>query len=231
MQPTQRNILIIAAVIVAILAGVMYQKTHIAPVTQQTATTTDATELANIDFSKISTTTKIGEYTITPLPTGTPAPTAPDYTKPAVYSATVSAEVRTALEAQFVDVRANLSKNKNDLNEWLHLGVLYKTAGDYQAAVAPWTYVAKLPTNVSYIAYGNLGDLYLNFLKDYPKAEANYKAAVSIKPEVIEYYRGLFTLYRNFYKTNTSAAADIVAQGLRANPNNPDLLQMQSELK
>ena len=84
---------------------------------------------------------------------------------------------------------------------------------------------------VNYIAYGDLGDLYMNFDVNYPKAEANYKAAIAIKPTVIDYYRDLYTLYTSFYKTGTSAAADIVALGLKNNPNNPDLLQLQAQLK
>ena len=85
------------------------------------------------------------------------------------------------------------------------------------------------PTN--YIAYGDLGDLYMNFDVNYPKAEANYKAAIAINPHVIDYYRDLYTLYTSFYKVGTGAAANILAQGLKANPNNPDLLQLQSQIE
>lgn len=143
----------------------------------------------------------------------------------------LASDVQVAIRTKEEALIAELTKTPSRLDLWLSLGVYRKMAGDYAGAALAWQYVADAgPASVTYIAHGNLGDLYMNFLKDYPKAEANYKAAIQIKPDFIDYYRSLFTLYRSFYKTNTTAAADIVAQGLKANPNNKDLLQLQAQL-
>lgn len=155
----------------------------------------------------------------------------PSLTGSIVINASLASDVQAALRTKEEALITELKAAPTRVDLWLSLGVYRKIAGDYAGAAAAWQYVADAgPANIKYIAYGNLGDLYMNFLKNYPKAEANYKAAIHIKPDFIDYYRSLFTLYRSFYKTNTTAAADIVAQGLKANPNNADLLQLQAQL-
>ena len=71
----------------------------------------------------------------------------------------------------------------------------------------------------------------MNFDVNYPKAESSYKAAIAIKPTVVDYYKDLATLYTSFYKTNQGLATAIVTQGLKANPGSADLLQLQASLK
>ena len=156
---------------------------------------------------------------------------APSLNGPVVVSASLSVDAQTVLRQSEANLIASLKKDPTRVDLWLQLGVDRKIAGDYAGAIAAWNYVAEAgPASINYIAYGNLGDLYMNFQVNYPKAEADYKAAIAIKPDVIDYYKSLFTLYTSFYKTNTTAAADIVAQGLKANPNNPDLLRLQAQL-
>ena len=147
-------------------------------------------------------------------------------------SSSLPADEQTNLRTQEQTIITELKAAPTRTDLWLQLGVDRKIASDYAGAIAAWNYVAAAGSNtVNYIAYGNLGDLYMNFDVNYPKAETKYKAAIAIKPTVIDYYRNLYTLYTSFYKTGTSAAADIVAQGLKANPNNPDLLQLQAQLQ
>ena len=110
-------------------------------------------------------------------------------------------------------------------------GQTKKNAGDYRGAATIWESVALSNTFVSFIAYANLADLYTNFIKDYPQAEVDLKNVISIKPDYIDAYRNLYMLYTVYgYKAGTSAAADILAQGLKANPGNQDLLNMQAQL-
>ena len=85
------------------------------------------------------------------------------------------------------------------------------------------------PTNP--VAFQDLGDLYQTYKVNYPKAETNYLLAVSLQPTNIDLYRKLYTLYKYQYKTDTTAAADILVQGLKANPNNPDLIKLQASDK
>jgi len=145
-------------------------------------------------------------------------------------SSSLPADAQAALRTQEQTLITELKAAPTRTDLWLQLGMDRKIGGDYAGAIAAWNYVAAAGSNaVNYIAYGNLGDLYMNFDVNYPKAEANYKAAIAINPQVIDYYRDLYTLYTSFYKTGTTAAASIIAQGLKANPNNPDLLQLQAQ--
>ncbi len=150
-----------------------------------------------------------------------------------VFSANLPTEAVSILRTKEQATISAIKKEPTRVDLWLELGVYRKMAGDYQGAADAWSYVAQTgPTSVNYIAYGNLGDLYMNFLKNYPKAEANFKAAIAIKPGAVDYYRALFSLYTDYgYKSGTSAAADIVVQGLKANPGDAVLLGLQAQLK
>jgi tetratricopeptide (TPR) repeat protein len=108
--------------------------------------------------------------------------------------------------------------------------VYYKIAGDFEGASDVWKFVSAVgPTEAQATAFGNLGDLYMNFIKDYPKAEESYRQAINLKPDEISYYRDLHMLYRYLYKTDTTLAADILVEGIEKNPNNEDLLRLQAE--
>ncbi len=156
----------------------------------------------------------------------------PSLTGAIVISSSVAPDVKAVLEAKEQALIAELKKEPTRVDLWLSLGVYRKMGGDYTGAIAAWSYVAKAgPASINHVAYGNLGDLYMNFQVDYPKAEANYKAAIAIKPTFIDYYRSLFTLYTSFYKVGQGQANAIVAAGLKANPGNADLLALQAQLK
>ena len=154
----------------------------------------------------------------------------PPLTTPIVFVSSVSPEAQSVIRTNEEATVAELKKDSTRVDLWLKLGGYRKMAGDYEGAAAAWQYVATAgPKSINYVAYGNLGDLYMNYLKNYPVAESDYQKAIAINPQVIDYYRSLYTLYKYLYKTNTSAAADILAQGLKANPGNADLLQLQKQ--
>ena len=158
--------------------------------------------------------------------------TPPSLDRPLVVTTQMSPDAAAAVKADLQKYTDQLKAAPTRVDLWLKLGVYRKMAGDYVGAEQAWSYVAAAaPKSISYIAYGNLGDLHQNFLKDYPKAEAEYKQAIALNPTVVFYYRDLYTLYRYQYKTDTSAAADILAQGLKANPGNQDLLTLQAQLQ
>jgi tetratricopeptide (TPR) repeat protein len=213
MNPVQRNLLIGIALAALLGAGIFVSTKHLGPTS---------------DGSPTATTTITGSgngYTIEQVEIP-----APSLGRPVSYAPNLSAEALASVRSHIENARKLLKEDPTRVDLWLQLGVYYKVAGDYQAAAEAWNYTASVaPSNITYVAYGNLGDLYLNFLKDYPKAEANYKAAIDIKPNIIEYYRGLFTLYFHIQKDRAAAAA-IVEQGLQAYPDNPDLLQLKSQL-
>ena len=148
-------------------------------------------------------------------------PLAPNYKTSIVYSKDIAPEVRTQLDKNLATLVGRIDKDKYDLRSWIDLGTLHKMGGDYKAAATIWTYVTKLaPKNG--IAFNNLADLYQNFLKEYPKAEANWLVAIKIDSSDTNPYRALFDLYNDLEKKPAAAEA-ILKQGIKANPNAVDL--------
>ena len=67
---------------------------------------------------------------------------------------------------------AQLKADTTRVDLWLKLGIHRKIAEDYEGAAQAWEYVAlTAPGDLRTIAYGNLADLYQNFLKDPAKAK------------------------------------------------------------
>ncbi len=171
------------------------------------------------------------------VPTGQPSTTAtsstqeiktPDYTQPISFSGNLSADIRSQLTAQLQQFQQQIKTNPLDLKAWLNLGTTYKIGGDYQHAIVAWNFITD--TTPSVVApYANLGDLYMNYVKDYPKAEVNFKKVIELNPKAIDAYRHLYTLYAFLYKTNTSAARDILELGLKNNPGDSSLKGLLEE--
>lgn len=149
----------------------------------------------------------------------------PDARAPIAYSADLSAEAKVIIQKKIADLQAALQKNSLDLTAWLNLGAMRKLAGDFTGAETDWKFVMQAsPQNTA--AFWNLGDLYMNFLKNYPKAESAFKSVISIDPASSDAYRQLYQLYTDFYKQGTGAAEGILKQGVAANPDSVDLQVM-----
>lgn len=156
----------------------------------------------------------------------------PSLERPYVITTDMSDQAKSILQADVVDIKKQLKESPTDFEEWLDLGLHYKMAGDFEGARQVWEYVSvkgSLPT--MYVALGNLGNLYLYFIKDYPKAEEYYRKAIALKPDEISYYVDMYTLYHYAYKTGTGADAAILDEGLKANPGNKDLLTRKAQLE
>jgi len=95
-----------------------------------------------------------------------------------------------------------LQKDKNLFNDWLALGNDKKLIGDYIGARDVYIFAGQIrPLNS--LSFGNLGDLYMNFLKDYPSAEIAFKrAVVNVGTEDSSYIRNLIGLYSFWGKSN-----------------------------
>jgi len=213
-------------VIGALFIAHSYQASRVgAPAT--TATSTIATSTSGITVGSVSATGN-PTVTITQGASSSGVPVAPSLNRSMTFSPSLSADVVANLKTQEAANIASLKANPNQGDAWLQLGVDYKIAGDYAGAEAVWIYLTKIaPT--SYIAYADLGDLYTNFLQNYPKAEADYKEVIALQPDYIDAYRSLYYLYG--MEHNPSAQSAILAEGLKANPNNPDLLQLQQQMQ
>lgn len=122
-------------------------------------------------------------------------------------------------------LRGNIEENPADYASWLDLAIQYKTIGDYEGARDVWEYINLAAPNQS-ISFQNLGNLYSQFLRDYPKAEENYLQAIKNAPNQSSAYTGLAEMYKYSYKQDTTAAVDILQKGIKVlgSPQNVDLI-------
>src|SRR3989344_7329737 len=104
-------------------------------------------------------------------------------------------ETKQALLKELSGLSESLAKNPDTLDGWLRAGVVKKFFGDYAGARDLWEYAGLIRPKNS-VSFFNLGGLYGLYLKDYPKAEKNYKIAIISSPADIFQYIALADLYK-----------------------------------
>ncbi len=218
MTNTQRNILIGAVMVLLLCLGIYAWNTR--STGSSDASLENATSTSNVSTSTSG--IKVvgsGDVTVTEEP-NTPKF---DFSKPIAFSASIASDVRAALNVNLKNAQDALAKNVADFNAWIQLGNAHLVGGDAKAAEEIWLHAAALfPKNI--VTYDNLGGLYLDYLKDYPKAETMFKKAIALGSHDVAAYRNLFSLYTDYgYKAGTSAAEDILKQGIA---NNPDAYEL-----
>lgn len=147
----------------------------------------------------------------------------PDLNRQITFRGDISPEVKKILTDNTKRLIDLLKSDSSRFDAWLDLGSYRKQSGDYEGAWEAWEYAAILAPE-SYVPWNNLGDLYANYLKDYPKAEENFKKAVSLKSDYINGYRALYELYRYSYTEKTNLAPQILKDGLVKNHKSTDLM-------
>ncbi len=115
-----------------------------------------------------------------------------------------------------------LKENPTSYQNWVYLGAYRQMLADYVGAAEAWEYAVLLNSSTE-VAHTNLGYVYMTYLKSYEKAEANYLLALQLNSTNINTYRSLYELYTYHYKKDTSAAEDILKQGIKNNAEAVDL--------
>jgi hypothetical protein len=224
MNPALRNLIITVVVLVVIGLGIfLYARRATAPTTTMSGQTATSTGLG-ITYTG-SSTAQVSE-----VPSSS-APAAPSYKTPLVFipSVPVPADIQVDLNAEFASTTATIASNPTNFDAWVNLGTLRKMSGDYQGAVTDWTYVTQLYPQ-SAVGFEDLANIYLDFIKNYPKAEADYKEAIALNPQDDSAYTSLVSLYTTYGYGNPAEARTLVAAGVKANPNDTHLLQLQAQL-
>lgn len=148
---------------------------------------------------------------------------APDYRRKINFAPSLSNEIKLNIANRAAVLANAIEKDRFDASSWLELGLSYYMAGDYEGARIMWQYVASIaPTDP--VAFANLGNLYHQNLKDYPKAEENYLRAIKNKSDYVSAYRSLYELYRYSYAAKAGQAPVILLQGIEKNPSAYDLI-------
>ncbi|MAF13929.1 MAG: hypothetical protein CMI53_03480 [Parcubacteria group bacterium] len=117
-----------------------------------------------------------------------------------------------------------LEQNQNNPDLFLKLGSLKKNAGDYLGAEEAWLKAVELRPLGS-IAFGNLADLYTNFLQDSDKATSAYESVLENtqgEPKNIFYYRNYFD-FALFNLEDKEKAVAVMLDGIANNPGNSEL--------
>ncbi|MEI6843266.1 MAG: hypothetical protein WCK48_02045 [bacterium] len=171
-----------------------------------------------------------GQITIKQVPSGgtTVSGPIPDLTRAVQFTTELTPEVKDLIVKKIADLQSSLKTNPANLSGWIDLGLYQKTAGDYAGAVESWKYATKIVPE-SFVAYGNLGNLYGYYLKDNALAEIYYKEAIQKGPTQSYLYTQLAQMYLDTFGDTAKAKATI-EEGLTKIPNNPSLLEFKSRL-
>lgn len=160
-------------------------------------------------------------YVLAPVADGSYEGALPPLDREVRFSDTFPEEARRAVREHVADDVRQLEEHPEDGNAWMDLAVWYHTANDYDAARAIWEFIVDVsPTNST--ALNNLGRLYHYTLPDFEKAEGYFTQALAANPERADAYVELFDLYRYSYKTETSAAVDIMKAAVQVFPDDPN---------
>jgi len=133
----------------------------------------------------------------------------------------LDAQGRTVVVSRINDTVTALKKDPKAYASWVELGQLRLIVKDYEGAREAWNFAAVLgPHTVT--PFHNLGDLHMNYLKDYPTAEENFKKAMANDIKNPMHYRSLFDLYL-LWKPNSSEPVSILKTGIEKFPDALDL--------
>lgn len=210
MQNSQKTLAsVLAILIIGVIIVALFQSSFTAPNQTETATTT-ATATSSKDKEVVSSSVDTKKKDVVDL-------NIPDYISPIQFSTNIQADVKLALQNAAANLKDKIAADPFDLKSWINLGTVRKIGEDYVGAEKAWIFVTQAAPTDS-IAYSNLGDLYDNFLKNYPKAEQAYLTAIKLSPAIESSYINLHVMYANKYKQSTNAAEEILKKGLTALP-------------
>lgn len=140
-----------------------------------------------------------------------------------VFADTVSPEEQARLGTEMERIAHSLREDPTLYASWLDLGSYRKLAGDFTGAEEIWLYMAAhWPEDRA--AYENLGDLYHLYIRDYPRAERYYRAAIERDDTYPELYVKFHELYALSWAEKKDLADEILLEGIEKLPGHVGLL-------
>ena len=146
----------------------------------------------------------------------------PNLDRQIIVPASIPAQIKENTVKEIERLKALLKQDSNLFNEWLDLGMLYKSFDDYEGAREAWEY-ASVIRPVNSLSFGNLGVLYGYYLKNPVLAEKNYLKAIENDPKLPYLYGQTADFYLEV-ALNPVKARSILEKGLKAIPGDEGLL-------
>ncbi len=165
-------------------------------------------------------------YYLTPA-SDIPAQSEPDpndYFTLTIVSDDLTEDEITSYQQRFSEVVIEIQTTPDFVNPWFELGQIKKNVGDFRGAEAAWLNANEIRPNNS-TSYGNLADLYTNFLVDYDKALVAYEHAIQNSQDEflnVQFYRRLYEFYLYNLKDLGQAEA-VLLQGIEDNSASSEL--------
>ncbi|MES2134635.1 MAG: hypothetical protein V4449_00105 [Patescibacteria group bacterium] len=205
----------------AVLGGIAYFAMRTSP--SESLNSSLTAPLDSTTSTTPSTAVKKPGYTIEIEPSVSLKDIAPSLDRGIHFNASIPVDVQTILNRQYAEVTGRLKTDLSRADDWLDMGVIYHSANDFEGARDIWLFLVQvISAPESAVVYDNLGKLYKFDIKDFAKSEEYFKKSIQIDSTSITPYIELFELYREPYKANTSAAADILITASKKFPTNPD---------
>ncbi|MBI5004636.1 MAG: hypothetical protein HZC04_00405 [Candidatus Lloydbacteria bacterium] len=152
----------------------------------------------------------------------------PDLARPVIILANIAPETETMARAKISELSKELGAEPGLFGNWLDLASYRKLIGDNVGAEEIWLFMTKQWPDHD-VPYINLGNFYHYQTHDFAKSEAAFRKAISVKPNSIPPYIGLYELYALSYAEKAGLADDILIEGLKNNPKNILLLSTLAE--
>lgn len=137
----------------------------------------------------------------------------PSLDRTPVYPADFPAAGKEIYEKNIKALTETLKQDPTNYEAWLDMAIYYRMVGDHPGAIEIWEYLRKLYLEDG-VSRHNLGEYYFHEKKDYAKAEEYYRESIAVAGVLESNYTDMYEMYRYAYKQDTSAAIDILKEGI-----------------
>ena len=148
----------------------------------------------------------------------------PDLDRPVEFVGLFSPDSKDQLTKQIKEILELLAQDSTLFNQWVDLGLLRKTIGDYEGARQAWEYASAIRPHNS-LSFANVGNLYGYYLKNPQKAEENLLQAIENNPKLVYLYLQTTDFYLEVLD-DRSKAKKILERGIVENPGEEGLKKM-----
>jgi len=153
----------------------------------------------------------------------------PDLDREIVFYEETMPEAQEKITKRIKEITNVLKENNDAFTYWIEFGQYWKLVGDYEGARDAWEYASAIRPKNS-LSFGNLGDLYGYYIRDFALAESNFLAAIENAPQLIYLYAQA-AIFQKDVRGDLPKAREMIELGIANNPENIDLKAALKELQ